>query len=77
VLRNVDTVSPKQHRIAELAKRSPEMAFTSLAHLMDLAWLREAYRRTRKDGAVGIDGVRRQKRTRQTWRAISSLSSTA
>jgi RNA-directed DNA polymerase len=56
VHRNVDTVSPKQHRIAELAKRSPEMAFTSLAHLMDLAWLREAYRRTRKDGAVGIDG---------------------
>jgi RNA-directed DNA polymerase len=56
VLRNVDTVSPKQHRIAELAKRSPEMAFTSLAHLMDLEWLREAYRRTRKDGAVGIDG---------------------
>jgi group II intron reverse transcriptase/maturase len=52
----VDTVSPKQHRIAELAKRSPEMSFTSLAHLMDLEWLREAYRRTRKDGAVGIDG---------------------
>jgi len=23
---------------------------------MDLAWLREAYRRTRKDGAVGVDG---------------------
>lgn len=32
------------------------MAFTSLAHLMDLEWLLEAYRRTRKDGAVGIDG---------------------
>jgi len=24
---------------------------------MDLNWLREAYRRTRKDGAVGIDGA--------------------
>ena len=24
---------------------------------MDLDWLREAFRRTRKDGAVGIDGV--------------------
>ena len=23
---------------------------------MDLAWLREAFRRTRKDGAVGVDG---------------------
>jgi len=56
MLSNADTVSTKQHRIAELAKRSPEMAFTSLAHLMDIEWLREAYRRTRKDGAVGIDG---------------------
>jgi retron-type reverse transcriptase len=33
------------------------MAFTSLAYLMDIEWLREAYRRTRKDGAVGIDGM--------------------
>ena len=24
---------------------------------MDLDWLKEAYRRTRKDGAVGVDGV--------------------
>jgi RNA-directed DNA polymerase len=50
------TVSTKQQRIADLAKRSPEMAFTTLAHHMDLAWLREAYRRTRKDGATGVDG---------------------
>lgn len=28
----------------------------SLSRQMDLEWLREAYRRTRKDGAVGIDG---------------------
>jgi group II intron reverse transcriptase/maturase len=55
--RNSENVSTKQQRIAELVKRSPEMAFTSLAYLMDIAWLHEAYRRTRKDGAVGIDGV--------------------
>ena len=24
---------------------------------MDIAWLKEAYQRTRKDGAVGVDGV--------------------
>ena len=24
---------------------------------MDKSWLREAYRRTRRDGAVGVDGV--------------------
>ena len=57
MLRNPDTVSLKQQRIAMLAKRNPQMSFTSLAYLMDLDWLREAYGRTRKDGAVGVDGV--------------------
>ena len=56
VLRNLNNVSMKQHRIAELAKREPELVFTSLHHLMDSEWLQEAYRRTRKDGAVGVDG---------------------
>src|ERR1043166_7525885 len=55
--RNSTTVSTKQERIAGLAKQSPQMAFTSLAHLMDIDWLKEAYRRTRKDGAAGVDGV--------------------
>ena len=32
------------------------MGFTSLAYHLDLAWLREAFRRTRKDGAAGVDG---------------------
>jgi group II intron reverse transcriptase/maturase len=35
------------------------MGFTSLAHLMDIDWLRVAFQRTRKDGAPGVDG--------QTW----------
>jgi retron-type reverse transcriptase len=30
---------------------------TSLHHLIDLEWMNEAYRLTRKDGAPGIDGV--------------------
>jgi group II intron reverse transcriptase/maturase len=34
------------------------MIWTTLAHHIDLEWLHEAYRRTRKDGAAGIDGVR-------------------
>ncbi len=55
--RNPTIVSPKQERIAALAKQSPQMALTSLAYLMDLDWLKEAYRRTRKDGAVGVDGM--------------------
>jgi len=55
--RNSTIVSTKQERIAELAKQSSQRAFTSLAYLMDVDWLKEAYRRTRKDGAAGVDGV--------------------
>jgi group II intron reverse transcriptase/maturase len=33
------------------------MVFTTLAHLIDVDLLREAYHRTRKDAAPGIDGV--------------------
>ena len=49
-------VSTKQQRIAELARQSPEMGFTSLAHFIDIDWLTGAFNRTRKDGAVGVDG---------------------
>lgn len=49
-------VSTKQQRIAQLARQSPEMGFTSLAYFIDIDWLREAYHLTRKDGAVGVDG---------------------
>jgi group II intron reverse transcriptase/maturase len=34
----------------------PDKAMTSLSYHMDLEWMIEAYLRTRKDGAVGIDG---------------------
>ena len=49
-------VSTKQQRIAELAKQSPELSFTSLNHHLDLDWLSEAYRGLRKDSAPGQDG---------------------
>ena len=52
----LDPVLTKQQRIAELAKQSPHMGFTSLAHHIDLRWLHEAYLRTRPDGAPGVDG---------------------
>jgi RNA-directed DNA polymerase len=54
--RNSSTVSLKQQRIAELAKQSPQMGFTSLAYHMDIEWLHDAYRNTRKDKAAGVDG---------------------
>jgi RNA-directed DNA polymerase len=51
-----DPVSTKRQRIAELARNCPDMAFTNLAHHMDIEWLHTAYDLTRKDGAVGVDG---------------------
>jgi len=53
---NLGTVSTRQQRIAELAKQVPQMGFTSLNHYLDLWWLYEAFLRTRRDGAPGIDG---------------------
>ena len=50
------TVCTKLERIAKLARQAPGMAFTTLAQHIDIDWLKEAYRRTRKDGAVGVDG---------------------
>jgi hypothetical protein len=54
--RRLDSMSTKRQRIASLARQAPTTSFTTLAHHMDLDWLREAHRLTRKDGAVGIDG---------------------
>lgn len=51
-----ENVSTKQQRIAELARRMPEATLWSLSRHIDIEWMREAYRRTRKDGAPGVDG---------------------
>lgn len=48
-------VSTKLQRIAQLAKEDPKRALTTLAHHIDLEFLLEAYRRTRKDGAPFVD----------------------
>ena len=50
-----EIISTKRRRIAELAQQTPKLALTTLAHHMDLAWMHEAYRRTRKDAAAGVD----------------------
>lgn len=49
------SVSTKLQRIAKLARELRGKALTTLAHNVDIEFLREAYRRTRKDGAVGVD----------------------
>ena len=53
--RGSTTVSTKLGRTAKLAREMPQVALTTLANHIDIDWLREAYRRTRKDGATGID----------------------
>ena len=52
-----EVISTRQQKIVTLARMEPKMALTTLAHHIDTVWLGEAYRRTRKDGAVGVDGV--------------------
>jgi len=49
-------VSMKSQRIATLARQHPDTGLLSLNHYIDNNWLEEAFRRTRKDAAVGIDG---------------------
>jgi retron-type reverse transcriptase len=51
------SISTKQQKIANLASEAPQRVLLTLAHHIDLMWLEEAYRHTRKDGAVGVDGV--------------------
>lgn len=53
---SLQTVSTKLERIAKMAKEMRGVPLTTLSHHIDEAWLQEAFRRTRKDGAVGIDG---------------------
>jgi len=55
--RSSGSISTRRERIARLARERPSEALTNLSKHIDVAWLEEAYRRTRKDGAVGVDGV--------------------
>lgn len=50
------TVSTRLERIAKLAQETPKRALTSLSHVIDVEFLKEAYRRTRRDAAPGVDG---------------------
>src|SRR3954447_13197093 len=50
-------LSTNRQRIADLARTKRGTALCSLHHVIDLDWMLEAYRLTRRDGAPGIDGV--------------------
>lgn len=67
------TVSTKLRQIAELAGKAPEMVLTTLAHHIDVEFLREAFRRTRKDGAAGVDGQTAEEYAKNLEENLESL----
>lgn len=50
------SISTRRQRIAKLAREDPERSLVSLAHYIDIGWLRRSFDLTRKDGATGVDG---------------------
>ena len=66
-------VSTRLQRIAEQAKARADWVFTNLAHLIDVDLLREAYKRTRKDGSPGVDGVTAKQYAADLEANLSSL----
>jgi group II intron reverse transcriptase/maturase len=66
-------ISTKLQQIAGLARQQPKAALRTLAHHIDIDWLREAYRRTRKTGAPGIDRQTAQEYARNLEQNLQSL----
>jgi len=67
------TVSTKLDRIAEQAVQNPKMQFTTLAHLIDEEFLREAFGHIRKKAAAGVDGVTAREYAKELDANISDL----
>ena len=67
------SISTKLERIATLAKTLPGTPLTTLAHHIDVEWLREAYRLTRKDGALGVDGTSAREYATELEKNLRSL----
>jgi len=72
-MQSSENVSTRLQRIAKLAADAPDMVFTSLNHHLDMDLLREAYRRTSKKAAPGIDGVVAQEYEKELDANLSDL----
>src|SRR5687768_491408 len=66
-------ISTKLERIAKQAKEIQGVGLYTLAHYIDVDWLREAYRRTRKDGARGVDGQSAEQYAERLEENLASL----
>ena len=64
-----EVISTRQRKIAELAQREPKLTLTTLAHHIDAVWMREAYRRIRKDAAAATADVK--------WHEIGQVENAA
>jgi group II intron reverse transcriptase/maturase len=69
----LETMSPGLLKVVERAKTEPEGRFHSLAHLVDVPALMRAYRRMRKDAAVGVDGVTKEQYGQELKSNVASL----
>ncbi len=71
--KTTETMSPGLLKVAERAKREPNGKILALAHLIDIAALGRAYERTRKNAAVGADGVTKEKYGQKLGENLQSL----
>lgn len=67
------SMSPGLQKVAERARKDPATKFYSLAHLIDAVMLRRSYGRLRKNAAVGVDGVTKEKYGQELGRNLQSL----
>lgn len=65
--------STRLAQLAELARRHPDRVFSSVHHVIDVELLREAYGRTRKDAAPGVDGQSAEEYGRDLERNLELL----
>lgn len=70
-------MSTKRRRIAKWARENPERSFSSIAHQLDLEWMQEAWRQTRKDGAAGVDNERAEEFSEKLDERLEDLLSRA
>lgn len=68
-----DSISTRLTRIAELARKLEGAALRTLSHHIDVEFLTEAFRRTRKDGATGIDHQTADEYGKDLEKNLSSL----
>ena len=71
--RTSENMSPGLLRVMERARRNPRERQFSLAYLIDVDALRQAYGRIRKVAAVGVDGVTKDRYEHDLERNLTDL----